>query len=391
MLSSLLLVLAHYHANLDIMRTLLLAGGGLCHALCLPKLRARLPEDVRLLLISLERFMLYPAMLPGLVAGDYRFRDCHIDLGSLCHSTDTELVFGRLEELDLDNRRAQLGDGRELSFDLLSLNIGLDADTRPAGVAEQALSLKPLSQFLPHWQQTLERLYARGRTEPAKLGIVGGGVQAMELALAIRHQLQHDPRLKAPVEVHLIHSGSKLLPEFPLAGQIRGAQLLQQRQVRDHPLFLVTRIESGELFTDRNQHLPMDEVLWCEPGRATAFLDRAQLSTTERGLVEVNRHLQSISHPQVFAVGDMAAGADTPVQSDGLVLRQAPVLADNLLRQLSREPLQAYKPAHQTLSIVNASEDYALARFGNWVCAGAWVWRWKRYRDLKFMAQFPRA
>ena len=373
------------------MRTLLLAGGGLCHALCLPKLHAQLPEDVRLLLVAPERFVLYPAMLPGLIAGDYRFRDCHIDLGSLCHSTDTELVFGRVEALDLKARRAQLDEGRQLDFDLLSLNIGLDADTRPAGVADQALNLTPLSQFLPHWQQALEQLYTRSRTEPARLGVVGGSPRAMELALAIKHQLQRDPRLKAPVDVHLIHSGNKLLPDFPLAAQIRAAQLLQQRQVRDHPLFPVTRIESGELFTDRNQHLPMDQVIWCGPGRANPFLGRAGLSTTDQGLVQVNRHLQSISHPEVFAVGDTATGEDTQPQTNGLVLHQAPMLAANLLQQLHSEPLHSFKASRRTLSIVNASEDFALARFGNWVWAGAWVWRWKRYRDLKFMAQFPRA
>lgn len=373
------------------MRTLLLAGGGLCHALCLPKLRAQLPEDVRLVLVSPERFLLYPAMLPGLIAGDYRFRDCHIDLGSLCRSTGTELVFGRVEELDLKARRAQLDEGRQLDFDLLSLNIGLDADTGPVGVAEQVLSLKPLSQFLPHWQQTLERLYARSRTEPANLGVVGASPRAMELALAIKHQLQREPRLKAPVEVHLIHSGSKLLPEFPLPAQLRAAQLLHQRQVRDHPLFPVTRIESGELFTDRHQHLPMDEVIWCEPGQAKPLLSRAGLNTTDRGLVQVNRHLQSISHPEVFAVGEIAAGPNTPPQTGDLVLHQAGVLAANLLRQLRREPLRNFKAPHRALSIVNASEDFALASFGNWVWAGTWVWRWKRYRDLKFMAQFPRA
>jgi len=373
------------------MRTLLLTGGGLCHALCLPKLRAQLPEDVRLVLVSPERFVLYPAMLPGLIAGDYRFRDCHLDLGSLCHSTDTELVFGRVEKLDLKARRAQLDGDRQLDFDLLSLNIGLDADNSLPGVAEQALNLKPTSQFLPRWQQTLERLYARSRTEPANLAVVGGNPQAIELALAIKHHLQRDPRLKAPVEVHLIHGGNKLLPDYPLSVQLRIAQLLHQRQVRDHPLFPVARIESGELFTGRNQHLPMDEIIWCGPGRAHPFLGRSELSTTDRGLVQVNRHLQSISHPEVFAVGDIAAGADTQPQTNGLVLRQAPVLATNLLRQLHPEPMRSFKAPRLTLSIVNASNDFALARFGSWVWAGAWVWRWNRYRDLKFMAQFPRA
>ena len=66
------------------MRTLLLAGGGLTHALYLANARHLLPDDVRVILLSPERFVPYSGMLPGLIAGRFRFRDCHIDLGQLC-------------------------------------------------------------------------------------------------------------------------------------------------------------------------------------------------------------------------------------------------------------------------------------------------------------------
>lgn len=372
------------------MRTLLLVGGGHTHALYLLNARRFLPDDIRVLLVSPERFVPYSGMLPGLVAGHYRFRDCHIDLGRLCRSTATELVFGRVTELDLERRRARLDSGHALDFDLISLNTGLQTGEALPGVREHALCCKPVSEFLPAWQETLEALCARKREEPAHLGIVGGSNTAVEMALAVRHRLDHTERLKAPVDVHVMHSGGSLLPDFPLAAQLRTAQMLQERHIRVHPLFEVARVEADQVLTERHQHLPMDRVIWCARGKAAPWVAQSGLSVNDRGLLQVNQHLQSVSHPFVFAAGDMANLSSAPLPNSGAVaIHQAPVLAANLTRSLQREPLRSFKPKRRYLSIVASGDQEALARLGDWVWGGRWVWRWRRRLDRRFMAQFP--
>ncbi|UZJ43244.1 FAD-dependent oxidoreductase [Marinimicrobium sp. C6131] len=374
------------------MRTLLLAGGGLTHALYLANARHLLPDDVRVVLLSPERFVPFSGMLPGLIAGRLRFRDCHIDLGQLCRATHTELLFGRLASLDPEQRQARLDNGDLVDFDLLSINTGLQAvDTIP-GLAEYGMSTRPISGFLPRWQETLARLCARDRNNPANLGIIGGNLEGVEMALAIRQRLRREESLKAPVSVHLIHGGGKLLPEFPLAAQLRAAQLLQEREIRVHPLFDVARVDREQIYTDRHQHLPMDAVIGCVSGQPGAWVSTSGLALTDRGRIQVNSHLQAVSHPFVFAAGAVAsvAGGPGPGGVTDLALRQAPVLAANLARALAGEPLRRYRPGRRTLSIITTSDDYALARYGNHVWGGRWVERWKYRRDRKVMANFPR-
>jgi len=372
------------------MKTLLLVGGGHTHALYLLNARRFLPEDTRVLLVSPERFVPYSGMLPALVAGRCRFRDCHIDLGQLSRATGTELVFGRVTDLDLTRKRAQLDDGSSLDFDLVSLNTGLRTGGPLPGVTEYALCTKPVSRFLPQWQETLESLYARERKDSVNLGVVGGGTASIEMAMAIRYRLDKAERLRAPVQVHLLHGGGNLLPELPLAAQLRAAQLLQERQIRVHPLFQVARVEAHRVLTERHQHLPMDHVIWCARGRAGDWLARAGLAVTDRGLLQVNQHLQSVSHPFVFAAGDIAHLSSPPLPVEGAVaMHQAPVLAANITRSLQSEPLRSFKPKKRYLSIIACGDEQALARWGNSVWAGRWVWRWKQRFDRNFMSQFP--
>lgn len=373
------------------MRTLLLVGGGHTHALYLLNARRLLPDDTRVVLISPERFVPYPGMLPGLVAGHYRFRDCHIDLGQLCRATETELVFGRATHLDPQNRRVTLEDDTTLDFDLVSLNTGLQPDTRTPGIETHALSLKPINRFLPLWQETLEQLHTRDRIDQVNLGVIGNNLTAVEMALALRHRLNRDDRPKAPITVHLVHTGGKLLPDFPLAAQLRTAQLLQERQIRVHPLFQVARVEADQILTERQQHLPMDKVIWCQPGEASQWLASSGLKVNDRGLIQVNPSLQSISHPSVFAAGEIAsATAPVQAQTEAQPERQAKVLAANLVRAFEGEPLRTFKPARRALNVLACGDEFALARWGNWVWGGAWVWRWKQRMERKYMAQFPR-
>lgn len=375
------------------MRTLLLAGGGLTHALYLANARRLLPDDVRVVLISPERFVPYSSMLPGLIAGHYRFRDCHIDLGHLCRSTDTELTFGRIERLDPNQREIQLDNGETLAFDLLSLNTGLQPGEPIPGLEEHGMSIRPISQFLPQWQETLERLRGRERNDPAHLGVIGGNVDGVEVALAIRERLKRDELLKAPVTVHLIHAGGKLLPEFPLAAQLRTAQLLQAHEIREHPLFQVNRVEANRIQTERHQHLPMDEVVSCVSGRPGPWVKASGVALNDRGLIQVNPHLQSVNYPCVFAAGALASvtGSFSNGSAATLALRQAPVLAANLARSLANEPMRSFRPSARVLSLITTSNLYGLARYGNWVWGGKWVERWRRRRDQKVMASFPRA
>lgn len=97
----------------------------------------------------------------------------------------------------------------------------------------------------------------------------------------------------------------------------------------------------------------------------------------------------TLSHPNVFATGDIASFATIDLPKAGVyAVRQGPLLADNLLRASKGQPLRDYRPQRHYLMLISTGERYAVAARGRWTAEGAWAWRWKDWIDRRFVQRF---
>jgi selenide, water dikinase len=143
------------------------------------------------------------------------------------------------------------------------------------------------------------------------------------------------------------------------------------------------------LFLGDGERLAFDEVVWVTGAAAPAWPRASGLQTDGAGFIAVDAHLQSLSHPGVFAAGDIASMLDTPRPKSGVyAVRQGPPLAENLRRALRGEPLVTYHPQPRALALISAGDRYAVASYGPFTLSGAWVWRWKDRIDSAFMQRY---
>jgi selenide,water dikinase len=367
---------------------LLLIGGGHAQVHVLQRLAAEPPGNLAVTLVSRESRTPYSGMLPGLVAGHYESADLHIDLRPLCAEAGVRFVEDSIQSLDLQRRIAFGSGGATFNFDWLSLNCGsapgLD---RIPGAQTFGIAVKPIGQFLPHWLALRERVLAV-RDKSFHMLVVGGGAGGVELAFALQYRLGRVGGARH-FRVTLISGADSLLPDYPRAAGRRVARLLSERGIR---LRLDTRISSaapGALSTAAGEVITGDDVLWVTDAGAPAWPGAAGLAVDSRGFVQVDRNLQSISSPGVFAAGDIASLAGGSLPKAGVfAVRQGPVLADNLLRAARGEGLRSYRPQRRYLSLIATGNRYAIAVRGPFVAAGGWVWRWKDWIDRRFVDRF---
>jgi selenide,water dikinase len=358
------------NASLPPVRDLVLIGGGHAHVQVLRGLALRPLPGVRTTLITREAQSPYSGMLPGHIAGFYTHADMHIDLLPLCRAAGVRLLIGEVIGLDAAAREVHFEGRPPLRFDFLSINTGAVPETRNGGVP-----VKPIGRFLPQWNR------AKAALNPgARLVVVGAGAGGMELALAIR-------TARSDLEVALV--GSEVLPGFSESTRRHLVSVAKRKGLTLHSGVAARQFEAGQLHLDDGSVLPADEVFWVTDVHAPEWLKAGGLATDPRGFVRVNRTLQSVSHPGVFAAGDVACldGQERP-KSGVFAVRAGPVLLHNLRANILAQPLKGFTAQRGFLRLIGTADGSALAEKWGLSLSGRLMWKWKDHIDRRFMAMF---
>ncbi len=366
-----------------ITQDLLLIGGGHSHAIALRMWGMRPLPGVRVTLLTDGSDTPYSGMLPGHVAGFYRREDCHINLRSLCQFAGAQLLIDRAIGLDLVNHRVLCAQRPPITFDVLSIDIGSTPQI-PRLASGSGVAAKPVPQFLRWWDELCDRL--PHHDQPFGLGIIGGGAGGVELALAMHRRLQ---AIGQPFTLHLFHRTAELMPRHNAWVSRRFHQLLLERGIHLHLQESVKAVQAGQVICESGLTIACEESVWVTSATAPSWLGAAGLAVTPEGFVQVNDDLQSVSHPQVFAAGDVATMVHYDRPKAGVfAVRQGKPLLKNLQRALLQKPLQPYHPQAQFLSLIGTADGAAMASRGRWGWQSRWLWQWKDRIDRAFMHQF---
>ena len=348
---------------------------------------------VRLTLICQDVSTPYSGMLPGYIAGRYTFDQAHIDLRPLCHFAGARFYGDQVTGLDLAEKRILCRNRPPVAFDLLSINTGSTPRSADVpGAAEFALPVKPIDQFLKGWEQIIALALQAGRPQ-FRVAIVGGGAGGVELVLAARHRLQSLLAERGPsaprMEFDLIAETDTLLPTHNRRVQSKFKRILQEREVHVHLNHHVVQVESGVVRCSPGSPVDFDALLWVTTAAPESWIARSGLETDKQGFVAVNECLQSVSHPFVFAAGDIAAVREHPRPKSGVfAVRQGPPLARNLRLALTGKPPQPFQPQKAFLSLISTGDRYAVASRGPWAFEGKRVWILKDWIDRRWMEQY---
>ncbi|MGW4492763.1 NAD(P)/FAD-dependent oxidoreductase [Streptomyces sp. NPDC004376] len=358
-------------------RILVVGGGhvGMYTALRLQrKLKPQLRQgDVEITVVSPDPYMTYQPFLPEAAAGSISPRHVVVPLRRVLDRC--RVVVGEVTSLDHTARTAAVrtlataerdAPDELLGYDELVLAPGSVSRTLPVpGLAEHGIGFKTVEEAIGLRNHVIEQLdIASSTRDPAvrdaalTFVFVGGGyagVEALaELEDMARHATRYYPGIR-PEDMKwiLVEATGRVLPEV---GPELGGYTVTQLRRRNIRVLLETRLESCAdriaVLSD-GQRFPARTLVWTAGVRPHPLLAATGLPLTDRGRLRCTAELTVEDTPHAWGAGDAAAvpdvtadpGTDTAPNAQNAV-RQARVLADNLVHTLRGEPLDTYAHTH---------------------------------------------
>ncbi len=363
-----------------IVKDLVLLGGGHSHAIVLRMWGMKPLPGVRLTLITERVDTPYSGMLPGHIAGFYTHDECHIDLRRLANFAQAQLYIDRAIAIDLEKQQVICANRPHVAFDILSIDIGSTPAISVPGAAEYAIPAKPVAKLLEYWEALCQD------PNDMTIAVVGGGAGGVELSLAMQANLQ---RLHHP-EVHLFHHGAELMREYHPTARRKLAEVLNQRGIHVHLQESVCKVEPQKVICECGLQVECHKTFWVTQADSPQWLKNSGCDIDARGFIQVNDYLQSVSHPHIFAAGDIASMVNyTRPKAGVFAVRQGKPLFENLQRFLTGKPLQPYKPQKKYLSLIGTGDGQAIASRGSFTSnPHRLLWRTKDWIDRRFMERF---
>lgn len=361
-------------------RRLVLVGGGHAHAEVLRQFARRPLPDTTLVLVAPQTLAPYSGMVPGWLAGQYRFEELCIDVAALARQAGAEHLAQAVTGLDAARGSLHLADGRSLGYDLLSLNIGATLHPPEVPPAGRCLALRPLADLERAWTALWADPWLVDDPAPLAVTMVGGGAAGVEVMLAVCATLRRrlPQRTLLP---RLVTRSDRLLPGMAEGAARRAEAALAAAGVR------VQRNTDARPMLVRPARAP-GLLLWAAGAQPHAWPVEGGLAADAAGFVQVDAMLRSVSHPEVFAVGDAAAWAPPLPKAGVFAVRQGPVLAANLRAALLGMPLRPYRPQRRYLALLATADGRAIAAWGTHAAQGQ-AFGWLKDRiDRDFIGRY---
>ena len=272
------------------MKKLLLIGGGHSHVEVIRRFARQRAANAHITLVNPTTHTPYSGMLPGLIAGHYNFRQCHIDLPALARTAGCHYVAAAINGLHADAKLAFCDNGETLEYDIASIDIGSTPATLGiSGASRHGLKVKPTDHFLLEWNAVLERAKNNSLSEGFRIVMAGGGAAGVEVLLAVQYRLINAGFRAA--QYALLTDGDDLLPGHSEKTRVLFHRVLQQRGVEIHLRQRIVAVGRDEIVCASGERHSADLLIWAT-GAAPAGWPRAcGLAVDERGFIRVNERI----------------------------------------------------------------------------------------------------
>jgi NADH dehydrogenase FAD-containing subunit len=252
--------------------------------------RVKRREDVQVTLVSAQERFTERLRLHMTATGQ---RLAEMSIPELLEGTGAQFLHGWVTAVDADAKIVRVDDDRVLHYDTLVYGLGSVADTAAVpGVEDYAYTLNSV--------QDAELLADRlARLGSGTVVVGGSGLTGIESAAEIAEQ---HPELNV-VLLGRQEPGATTTPKVKAYLQ----SALERLGVRVHSGIEMVKVLPDSVELASGEYIAADVVVWTSGTRVSPLAAAAGLTVEDSGRIVTDTVLRSVSHPDVYAVGDAAA------------------------------------------------------------------------------------
>ncbi len=342
---------------------LVLIGGGHSNVLLMrkwlmnPSLKPKCPISI----ISNDFNLVYSAMYPGVIAGEFKLDETLIDIYSLANQAKISFIKDEISDIDFIQRKVLFCKRPYIKYSKLVLNFG--SETKIEGEFIELVRSKlafPIKPFKKSFK-IIESEDHKNNQKELPFVIIGSGLAAVEIAFALRNRWKNR-KLILVCDPKKIHST------------------------------IIEKLNILNIFLKEDIDFDHGKVLLCTGNKCPSWIAKNSLKLDKKGRINTNLRLQVNDFKNVFAVGDCAVITKMKRPASGVyAVRAVNKLSINLINEFNGKRLNNWYPQKQGLQIVkifNGSlETFAI--FGNFIFkSSSFFGKLKNKIDKNFIKKF---
>jgi len=311
-------------------------------------------SDVDVILVSRENYLVFQPMLPEVISGSVGLTDVVSPIRRLLKHT--QLHMREVRKVDLERRVVIADPGfraqpHEIPFDHLVLALGNVTDFRGMrGLAEHAFPFKNLVDGLNLRNHLIRAVRESAiekdpafRRELLTFVVAGGGFSGVE-AIAelndfVRGLARSFPSIDpAEIQVILLHSGERILPEMSPSLALFAQKILAKRGVEIRFNVMLDGATGSAALLKTGERIPTRTIVATVPAFPHPIIDALALPKGRGNRLKATNEMQVEGTTDIWALGDcalvpMVNGELAPPTAQHAI-RQGAVAAHNILTSI---------------------------------------------------------
>lgn len=355
-------------------------------------------RNLKLTLVNNTNYFLFSPLLHEVATSGLDRHHVVEAVRELMEGHDAQFIQSEATQIDFQKRSVTTGQGK-LPYDTLVIATGAETNFFGIPGAENCLDLKTLrdavtirNRIIDAFEQAAQCNSAAERKRLLSFAIIGGGPTGVEMAGELMDLLTETlERFFAQeirpkdVSLALLTADAELLMMFHPTLRRKAQTILEERGITIHTQMMAKQITDEGIQCANGTTIPAGTVVWAA-GVKPRIPTLAPDAPRGKGgclLVDTSFRLQKTDAPNaevwpnVFVLGDAAAfrdaeGKQLPMLAQ-VAVRQAPVLANNIIRSIKNKPLKpfTYRSKGQLVSL---GRFQALAQIGPIHLSGPLAW-----------------